>query len=165
MVRYVGTPRDADELRAELELAHAQLEAARAQVAAQRSSLVNAEFDALRAEIIAHQQAQTGTVATALTVSGVVAGIALAEKTVRLEMLLVLPLVLSGLGLYYLERSRASLRIGYYIGQKIWGPDVLSWESWINTYRAKRANISTHTVMGVLPGALIFLVRRSRCSR
>ncbi|MCD6015393.1 MAG: hypothetical protein K0R88_1477 [Solirubrobacterales bacterium] len=90
------------------------------------------EYKALRAETLAHIQAQTTIVSVALTATAAIAGFAFgakAEDEQRLEILLALPLVLSGLGLAYMTRSAGILRVGNYIKEGLWpvlqraGPD------------------------------------------
>lgn len=81
------------------------------------------EYRALRAEILAHVQAQSTIVSVALTATAAIAAVAFGAKSgdpQRLEILLALPLVLGGLGLSYLTHSYGSVRIGNYIRRTLW---------------------------------------------
>jgi hypothetical protein len=51
----------------------------------------------LRSEVLAIRQIQTAIYIAALTILAAIAGVALAKKEGRIEMLLVLPFALSGL--------------------------------------------------------------------
>lgn len=59
--------------------------------------LALAELSTLRSEVLAIRQIQTAIYTAALTILAAIAGVALAKKEGRIEMLLVLPFVLSGL--------------------------------------------------------------------
>lgn len=124
-----------------------------------------AEFETLRAEILAYAQAQAGTIAAALTATTALGTIALSRRDGPLEVLLVLPFVLSGLGLLYTDLSRRSFLIGHYIKTKLWSkPGVLredgtrltSWEDEAGRYRS---NLGVPGfASAVLPFLLIFIL-------
>jgi hypothetical protein len=132
------------------------------------------EYKALRAEILAIIQAQTAIVTVALTATAAIAGIAFGTKPTegRLEILLALPLVLSGLGLAYLTHSYGSALLGRYIEDHLWEqlrkatPDqqqgvvngrLSSWEEHIRHYRGLgRALTSVRGWLSFLPGLFIF---------
>jgi hypothetical protein len=98
--------------------------------------LAIAEFNALRAEIVGHQSAQTTLVGATLATVGVVLGLVLTEKQTRVELLLVVPLVASGLGLLYTNHSRSSSLIGAYIEDCLWPTGMYSWEQYLRKYRS-----------------------------
>ena len=129
--------------------------------------LLLAEFNALRSEIVARQQAQGSIVTAALTVIAAIGGFALAKKEGRLEMLLVLPIVLSGLGLLLVDNTHGTHRIGLYIGEVLWhrlddsgyDGELASWEAYIGRYRAQHSRkLSTYVALGTLPAFLIMAV-------
>jgi hypothetical protein len=84
----------------------------------------------------------------------------LVEGADRLEILLVLPIVLAGLGAFYLDNSRVGYLIGAYIKDHLWArmhegaaaPRV-SWETYIEDHRGDK----TGPILGVVPGLLIFV--------
>ena len=82
------------------------------------------EYKQLRAEILVHSQAQTTIVGIALTATAAIAGVAFGSGAIdnpeRLEILLALPLILTGLGLSHLARSVNIIAIGQYIGLRLW---------------------------------------------
>jgi hypothetical protein len=114
-----------------------------------------AEFSALRSEIVAHQSAQTTLVGATLTAVGVVLGLVLTQKQTREELLLIIPLVASGLGLLYANHSRASLLIGDYIENHIWQADQQSWEHYLTGYRSSLKLVRLLEFMG---GAAVFVL-------
>ena len=114
-----------------------------------------AEYNALRAEIVAHQNAQTTLVGATLAAVGVVLGLVLTEKQTRLELLLVVPLVASGLGLLYANHSRASLQIGKYIADRLWPTSRCSWE---HELRLHRSSFSVLRVLEFMGGAAVFVL-------
>jgi len=99
-----------------------------------------AEFNTLRAEILGRLSAQNTLVGVCLTVTGVVFGVLLSRKGVSVQAALVLPPIVSGLGLFYLYNARAQLIIGIYIRDHLWPrlyepEEGLSWELFIHDYR------------------------------
>jgi hypothetical protein len=92
-------------------------------VAMGRVEVALEEYKTLRGEILGRQQAQTTLVSIALTATAAVGAIAFATEAQsrdRLEILLVLPVVLCGLGLAYLSHSHGCHLIGQYINHKLW---------------------------------------------
>jgi hypothetical protein len=129
------------------------------------------EYDSLRAEILAHTQAQTTLVSVALTATAAIAGFAFgakADEAQRLQILLALPLVLSGLGLAYLTHSYGTATIGRYIKERLWPtlkdavPDdgqglttaLPSWEKQLS--RGGKALLSPGGFLSWLPGLITF---------
>jgi hypothetical protein len=123
-----------------------------------------AEFAALRAEIVGHQSAQTTLVSVCLTAIGVVIGLVLSDKGAPGELLLVVPLISSGLGLFYASHSRACLIIGQYIRIRLWprlrgAGEGLSWEEYLLSLR--RGNDSRalrHLSLQFLGGTVVFVM-------
>jgi hypothetical protein len=76
------------------------------------------EFKALRSEIASIRQIETAVYTAALTILSAVGGFALG-KGGRLDILLVLPLVLSGLGLIIVECQLGVANIGEYIRENL----------------------------------------------
>lgn len=120
-----------------------------------------AEYDALRAEILAVEQFEQRAFAGALTVIAAVGGFALAKKDGRLELLMVLPVVLSGLGLLQAHCVQQIAQLGDYIRDHLWtrlpvdiSADCLSWEHFIEVSR--RRSRPQYLVGGLLVRALVF---------
>lgn len=129
-----------------------------------RTEIDLAEFTALRAEILAIKQTEATVVAAALTILAAVGGFALAKKDGRIETLLVLPLVLSGLGLLQIRGADQTIRIGVYLRDHLWSrlptptkAEFVSWEHFISAYRLNGSRtVSAYAAIGVLPRLLIF---------
>jgi hypothetical protein len=125
--------------------------------------VVLAEFSALRAEILSCQQAQTGVFVGGMTATAAVGAIAFSKGS-RLQILLVLPFVLSGLGLLYLDYSRRPAAIGKYIRTELWlilelHPACRQLPSWERYLDKKRQQLSRRDrLLGALPFVLVFLV-------
>jgi hypothetical protein len=117
-------------------------------------ALWTAEYSALRAEILGHQNAQTTIVGANLAAIGVVLGLVLTEKQTRVELLLVVPLVASGLGLLYANHTRAGLLLGNYIADNLW-PGGQSWEHYLREYRKSWKPVRLLEFMG---GAAVFFL-------
>lgn len=103
-----------------------------------------AEFAALRAEIVSRLSAQTTLVGVCLTAVGVVFGLALSDKGVPEQVVLVLPPITVCLGLFYAYNTRATILLGTYIRTKLWpalerdaanGTALASWERFMAGYR------------------------------
>jgi hypothetical protein len=124
------------------------------------------EFKSLRAEIVARQQVQGNFVAAALTIIAAIGGFALAKKEGRLEMLLVLPIVLSGLCMLLVDNISGTHRIGMYIRDELWDrldesdhKGFRSWEHYVGTFREEKADrLTTYVALGTVPAVLIFVV-------
>lgn len=132
------------------------------------------EYKQLRAEILAHTQAQTTVVGISLTATAAIAGVAFGtgatDNPQRLEILLALPLILIGLGLAYLAHSVYSMAIGQYVGQRLWPalaqaqpdkPDkavtIYSWEATVASGRTfSRAAKGIKGWLSVVPGLFLF---------
>jgi hypothetical protein len=97
---------------------------------------VLAEFNALRAEIIARQNSQQGLLSIQLTAAGALFSLALAGAG-RAAVLLILPLVTYMLAGRHVSHSYACMSIGAYIrtelSDRISGG--LGWEAWLQTRR------------------------------
>ena len=90
------------------------------------SEIAIEEYRALRQETVSHFTSMTTLVSIALTATAAIASFAFGSKPddgYRLEILLALPLVLSGLGLANLVHTSSVLNIGYYTKSYLW--DVL----------------------------------------
>lgn len=85
-----------------------------------------AEFKALRDEMLAIRQIQTAVYTAALTILAAVGSVALAKKGGRVEILLVLPYVLSGLGLVTVQCTTGVSNIGDYVRKDLW-PELLKY--------------------------------------
>jgi hypothetical protein len=128
------------------------------------SDTARAEFEVLRSELLARSQGQSAIVATALTVLAAIGGFALARQEGRVEMLLVLPLVLSGLGLMVVEATHANRRIGHYIREYLWRrlphnsrDRFPSWEHYIKAYRERHLRKgSVFLALSSIPAVLIY---------
>jgi hypothetical protein len=117
-----------------------------------------AEYNALRAEILAIQQSQNMAFTAALTIMAAVAGVALAKSGGRSELLMILPIVLSGLGLIQVQSARETAEIGRYMREELWqrltGRADGSWEHYVEQLRGKP---SGYLANAVLARALIFV--------
>nr|GID36370.1 hypothetical protein Aca09nite_28760 [Actinoplanes campanulatus] len=99
--------------------------------------VVLAEFNALRAEIIARQASAQGLLSIQLTAAGALFSLAL-SGTGRAAVLLVLPLITYMLAGRAVAHSYACLSIGTYIRTQL-SPRVsggLGWEQWIRSHRS-----------------------------
>jgi hypothetical protein len=134
-------------------------------MATDEADVARAEFDALRSELLARAQAQSGLFATALTILAAISGFALAGETGRTEMLLVLPLVLSGLAISLIDSIQSTRRIADYIRDHLWerlpttpSASFPSWEHYISEFRkANQMRPSVYLASGTLPVVLIFV--------
>lgn len=79
-----------------------------------------AEYKALRDELLGIRQIQTAVLTAALTILAAVGGVALTKKGGRVEILLVLPFVLSGLGVIIIQCAAGVTLIGDYIRTELW---------------------------------------------
>jgi hypothetical protein len=120
-----------------------------------------AEYDALRAEILNVEQFEQRGFAGALTIVAAVGSFALAKKDGRLELLMVLPVVLSGLGLLQAHCVQQISQLGDYIREHLWtrlpvdpSAECLSWEHLIEAGR--RRSRPGYLVGGLLARVLIF---------
>jgi hypothetical protein len=84
-----------------------------------RVDVALAEYTALRAKILSRQQAQSTATGVALTATAAILGFAV-NKDGQLDILLVLPFVLSGLAIVYLNHGVALRILGRYIEQRLW---------------------------------------------
>lgn len=131
------------------------------------------EFESLREETAAHQRTKNQFLTLAITATGAIGSFALGRDGNR-EVLLVLPLVLSGLTIIYLRHHVDIELIGQYIRGHLWpfiakdveaaaadfpgndpGP-LPSWDEWIQDRRIEMRRESVYGAMGVLPPLLIF---------
>ncbi len=101
-----------------------------------------AEFNALRNEVLGIRQIQTAVFTAALTILAAVGSFALAKKNGRIEVLLVLPYVLSGLGVIELQCAVGVANVGKYIREELWSrmptdrsAKTPSWEHFIDRTR------------------------------
>jgi len=96
-----------------------------------------AEFNALRAEIVARQNSQQGLLSIQLTATGALFSLALSGAG-RAAVLLVLPLVSYMLAGRHVSHSYACLSIATYIRTRLSGRVTggLGWEEWLRTHRS-----------------------------
>ena len=131
------------------------------------------EYRSLRAEILAHIQAQSTVVSVALTATAAVAGFAFGttnDDQPRYEILLALPLVLGGLALFYMAHGQGAVHIGSYIRCTLWPrvqalvtpegkqePAITSWEKVVAGHRGLvKGATSVRGWLSFLPGLIIF---------
>ena len=115
------------------------------------------EFKALRAEILAVQQFQNAAFAAALTAIAAVGSFALTKSGGRHELLLVLPIVLSGLGLLQAQCARETNQIGNYVRDHLWarlpvheGDPFRSWEHFVaRSHRRLHGIVARILIFGV----------------
>jgi hypothetical protein len=127
--------------------------------------IATAEFNALRAELASRLQAQTGSVAIALTATAAIGGVAFGGKADRLPILLILPFALGGLGISFVENGHRIQLLGIYIRVKLWPTlrlkvgQLESWEDFLVKYRGRHAlheGLTTYLALGFVPYLLIF---------
>lgn len=96
-----------------------------------------AEFNALRAEIVARQNSQQGLLSIQLTAAGALFSLALSGAG-RAAVLLVLPLVTYMLAGRHVSHSYACLSIATYIRTKLSSrvSGGLGWEEWLRAHRS-----------------------------
>jgi hypothetical protein len=123
------------------------------------------EFKALRTEIITHIQAQTTLVGVGMTAAAAIGAFAFGGKNgtdpQQLEILLVLPFVLGGLGLAYLAQSSHVHSIGEYLRDHLWrrlfqGSVPDSWENFVTDDLSMASAFNAPGALSWLPGVLIF---------
>lgn len=135
--------------------------------------VVLAEYSALRAEILSCQQAQTGVFVAGITATAAVGAFSTSSGTaptdgskglVGVGILLLLPFVLSGLGLLYLDYVRRPAAIGKYIRTELWKMlerppacgQLPCWERYLDKDRKQLSR--RQYVLSVLPFLLVFFV-------
>src|SRR5450759_209008 len=96
-----------------------------------------AEFNALRAEILARITAQTTIASVGLTASGVAVGFAFSERG-SVQVAAVVPFFAACIIVVYVFESVRIIFLGYYIREKLWmhfrafvNPFPPSWESYV----------------------------------
>ena len=114
-------------------------------------------FKALRAEVDHYLQAMGVLVGVALTAVGAIGAFALSRPR-NLEALLVLPFVLSGLGLVQVNNGIQVRRRDEYLRTYLWpkeslpptrnGQQVVSWEEWIASLRDNQSPLNPAKVAG-----------------
>ncbi len=125
------------------------------------------EFNALRSELLARSQTTNGVIATAVTVLAAIGGFALSKEDGRTEMLLVLPLILSGLAILWVDGSLATRRMGHYMREHLATRLGVSsskkhpcptWEHYIEDFRRTQTRrLSVYLATGTTPVLLIFV--------
>jgi hypothetical protein len=123
--------------------------------------LALAELSTLRSEVLAIRQIQTAIYTAALTILAAIAGVALAKKEGRIEMLLVLPFVLSGLGILLVETEIGIHNIGDYIRTDLarrltTTGHAVTWETFIDSRRRERGY--RYALLSAVSPALILLI-------
>jgi hypothetical protein len=124
-----------------------------------------AEFDALRAEILSFHQGQAGSIAAALTASAALGALALNPTGGRLELLLVLPFVLGGLGFLHTDLNRRIHLLGRYIETQLWqeGGVLRDWSSQLPSWEQYNRHDmeeqgKAHSLSAAIPVILIFFL-------
>lgn len=122
-------------------------------------------FKALRTEVDHYLQAMAATVGVALTAVGAIGAFGLSQSGNR-QALLVLPFVLSGLGLVQINNGIQVRRRDEYIRTYLWpkkdlpptsqGLHVLSWEEWIATMRVDHSAFNSAKVAGAAGYVVVF---------
>jgi hypothetical protein len=134
---------------------------------ADSSDVALAEFTALRAEIVALEQFDNATLAAALTVIAAVGSFALAKSGGRRELLLVLPIVLSGLGLVRVQWALSMDQIGKYIREHLWArlpgsrdDPYPSWEHFVAGSRRRLHGVVASVLILVVPSVVSLVITR-----
>lgn len=112
-------------------------------------------YRSLREEIIHHVQAMSAVVGVALTAIGAIGAFALSRPSDK-EALLVLPFVLSGLGLVQTNHGLQIRRRDEYIRTHIWRPPPISWEQWIADRRLEQPDWYPTKVVDAVGYIVIF---------
>ena len=132
--------------------------------------VAHAELEALRTELLARTQSEGTIITAALTIVAAVGGFALAKKDGRIEMLLVLPLVLSGLGIALVQgvqgqsphrgiHPQVSLGTGPTTRDNATDTDDdRSWEHFMHKFRRTNTGFKHYSLASVAPVSLIFVV-------
>ena len=123
-----------------------------------------AEFSALRDEILTFHQGMAGAIAAAITATAALGAIALNPTGGRLELLLVLPFALAGLGMLHMDLRRRIHKIGKYIQEELWADDgpldrgtsgvLPSWEA----YNKRKMRAPPSLIASAIPVAVIFFI-------
>lgn len=131
-----------------------------------------AEFNALRSEVVAIRQIQTAVYTAALTILAAVGGVALEKRGSRAEILLVLPFVLSGLGIILVESEVGIANIGEFIRDEL--PKRLpvgeaeSWEQFVKRRRGEDSelyrglSLASPVLILVVPSVASFAINGSQ---
>jgi hypothetical protein len=127
------------------------------------------QYQDRRAEIARRSQAQGAVVGLALTATSAIGGFAFSSEST--EILVILPFVLSGLALVYLNYAILTRRIGEYIRTELWpylvsasatrevenhDLRIPSWEAWIAQHRLQRGRISPAGFVSFVGQAIVF---------
>jgi hypothetical protein len=84
------------------------------------STVILAEFAALRGEIASRTTIQAGLLTINITAAGTLAGFYLNNQQSGGSLLLIMPFISSALGLAWIDHARTITSIGMYIGQSLW---------------------------------------------
>lgn len=128
-----------------------------------------AQYRELCAEIAQCSRAQRASLGLALTATAAIGSYGFGAGD-RLEVLLVLPFVLSGLALIYLHYAVLATTIGTYIQTELWpslcsvsasasGEGELqlpSWEGWVAKQRHRRGRLSPAGLLTLLGQGIVF---------
>lgn len=118
-----------------------------------------AEYNALRAEIVAHSNAQNSLMALVVTAIGIVGGFVLGkEGTSHIELLLILPFLVCAAGIQYLEHSRAVGLLGRYILKRLTA--YAGWEEAVEGVRGDRGGVhrALWLFTSTVPSLLVFVL-------
>lgn len=139
------------------------------QSASARPDLLVEEYGSIRDEIMEHERSKTRWLGLAITATSAIGAFALGKEGNQ-GALLVLPLVLSGIGIIYLKHSLDIDNLGEYIRTSFWPAtrSVLSehdtshgtttfvpWDIWIEQHRGRAGRASPYGSLGFLPPILI----------
>jgi uncharacterized oligopeptide transporter (OPT) family protein len=133
---------------------------------AHRADVALAEYAALRAEMHGRQSSQTTLVGICLTGIGLIIGLILSERSIPSQLVLVIPLIASGLGMFYGSHSRGCLVIGRYIREVLWpsiqpvvgGPKMPSWEQYVHDLRQANVSRMRYLSFEFLAGGIVFVL-------
>jgi hypothetical protein len=143
--------------------------AADGQLTAGQLDVALAQYREMRVEINHWSQAKTALIALALTATSAIGSFGL-SATSHKEALLILPFVLSGLALIYLNYSVFAKTSGDYIREELWpflrrllsapGDDprlqLPDWETWIDDPSQKRPRFSPAGLLTILGQGIVF---------
>ena len=138
----------------------------------QRRQAALAEFNALRAEIVARTTSQGTLITLVVTAIGLVAGFVIKDEG-DVRLLLILPFLVAAAGIHSSAQDRTIALIGAYIRDRLWpflaeggpgagrGAPLPSWESVVTDSRnpdqhRNRGIYVSSLLLGGIPGILIF---------
>jgi hypothetical protein len=119
-----------------------------------------AEFNALRAESLAHSQVRTTLFGAGLTAAGVIVGVAVKEKAQ--DLLFLVPFLASLIGLLYVGEDHKMWVLGQYVDETLWpyvqrrtDPKLPSWEAEIRRLRTDSRRHKAISFVGGFGGVAV----------